>query len=164
MAFWSNAIMERGHIVDSKQFDALVARLAKGPSRRDALKGIVGGTLAAVGVTSVIDADADAKKKGRRGAGAENRKKGRGRAGAEACIQTGKKCPAKKPRGKKKKKLSCDKCCQGTTTTGANGKTKCACKPSGPGTASSCTAQTAYQCCSGICGTNLGVANRCRDY
>ena len=147
--------------MDSKQFDELVARLAKGPSRRDALKGIAGGALAAVGVTAV--ADAENKKKGRRGPAAKS-KKGRGRAVIEGCIPTGKKCPSKKPRGKKKKNLQCTACCQGATTTGANGQTICACKPSGVGTASACTATTAFQCCSGICGTNSGVANRCRDY
>ena len=158
--YGTNDVRERGGSVDSKQFDELVARLAKGPSRRDALKGIAGGALAAVGVTSV----ADAKKQKSRGAGADSKKRGRGRASIEGCIPTGKKCPSKKPRGKKKKKLGCDVCCQGATATGANGQTICACKASGVGTASACTSTTATQCCSGICGTNNGVANRCRDY
>jgi hypothetical protein len=58
---------EKGGLrVDSKQFEELVARLASGPSRRDALKGAVGGLLAVVGVSSAADSkDTDkAKKKG----------------------------------------------------------------------------------------------------
>jgi hypothetical protein len=39
--------------MDSKQFDELVARLASTASRRNAVKGVVGGALASVGVTSV---------------------------------------------------------------------------------------------------------------
>ena len=39
--------------MDSKQFDELVARLASTASRRNAVKGVIGGTLASVGVTSV---------------------------------------------------------------------------------------------------------------
>ena len=39
--------------MDSKQFDELVARLASTASRRNAVKGVLGGTLASVGVTSV---------------------------------------------------------------------------------------------------------------
>jgi hypothetical protein len=42
--------------MDSKQFDELVARLASTASRRKAVKGVVGGTLASVGVTSVASA------------------------------------------------------------------------------------------------------------
>ena len=45
--------------MDSKQFDELVARLASGQSRREALKGIAGGALASVGVTSVASAKKD---------------------------------------------------------------------------------------------------------
>jgi hypothetical protein len=45
--------------MDSKQFDALVARLAAaGPSRRDALKGIVGGALASVTAVSIAESKA----------------------------------------------------------------------------------------------------------
>jgi hypothetical protein len=55
--------------MDSKQFDELVARLASGATRRDAVKGVVGGTLASVGVMSVASA-----KKGK-GKGPKNKKK-----------------------------------------------------------------------------------------
>jgi hypothetical protein len=39
--------------MDSKQFDELVARLSSGATRRNAVKGVLGGALASVGVTSV---------------------------------------------------------------------------------------------------------------
>ena len=140
--------------MDSKQFDELVARLASGQSRRKALQGIAGGALAAVGVTAV----AEGKNRKARAEGKRNKAK------VEACIQSGKQCPSKKPRGKKKKKLSCDQCCQGATTTNASGQTVCTCKRSGTTTASACTASTAFQCCSGICGTAAPFVNRCREY
>jgi hypothetical protein len=132
--------------VDSKQFDELVARLASSPSRRDALKGVAGGALAAVGLTSV----ASAKKKAR----AQGGKKAK----AEACIPTGKKCPSVKPRGrkgkgdKKPKKLGCNKCCQRFVDT-SGPKNKCACTPD----TVACT-QSAH-CCSNNC-----VSGVCRPY
>jgi hypothetical protein len=128
--------------VDSKQFDELVARLASGPSRRDTLKGLVGGTLAAVGVTSV----AEGKGRGKAKSDKKGRKR-RGGAHAEACIPTGKKCPSKKPRGRKRKTLGCDRCCQGFSVPGKSGRIKCACKPDG----FSCTTATASDCCSAFC-------------
>ena len=49
--------------MDSKQFDELVARLARGTSRRQALKGVAGGALASVaGVTAVTSAKNTGKK------------------------------------------------------------------------------------------------------
>jgi hypothetical protein len=59
--------------MDSKQFDELVARLASGQSRREALKGIAGGALATVGVSSVVSSQG---KKGRK-ASAQGKGKGR---------------------------------------------------------------------------------------
>jgi hypothetical protein len=61
----SNGIEERGLWVDSKQFEELIARLAKGPSRRDALKGAVGGLLTVVGVSAADDADAKDNDRGK---------------------------------------------------------------------------------------------------
>jgi hypothetical protein len=49
--------------MDSKQFDELVAKLASAATRREAVKGVLGGTLASVGVTSVASAK---KGKGRK--------------------------------------------------------------------------------------------------
>ena len=157
--------------MDHKEFDDLVARLASAASRRDALKGLVGSSLAAVGITTAASDDVDSKGKGgkNRGAGKENKgkggkqrgaggagkeskgttKKGRngggGSVGAEACIATGKKCTAPKPRGKKGKTLGCDKCCQRRTTVNANGKTICYCAETG----TACV-QT-RECCDGVC-------------
>ena len=42
--------------MDSKQFDELLARLASAATRRDAVKGALGGALASVGVTTVASA------------------------------------------------------------------------------------------------------------
>ena len=50
--------------MDSKQFEELVARLAKGATRRNAVKGAIGGALASVGVTSVASANHKGKGKG----------------------------------------------------------------------------------------------------
>ncbi len=127
--------------MDSKQFDELVARLASSPSRRDALKGVAGGALAAVGLTSV----ASAKKKARAQGG---RKKAR----AEACIPTGKKCPSVKPRGKKKKKLGCNKCCQRFVDR-SGPKNKCACTPD------TVACEKDAHCCSANC-----VGGTCQPY
>ena len=69
-----------------------------------------------------------------------------------ACIPSGKRCPAKKPRGKKVKKLSCNDCCQGSFTTDSTGTKICGCQPNGSAcidataTATSCSAK-----CSGCC-------------
>jgi hypothetical protein len=56
--------------MDSKQFDELVARLASTASRRNAVKGVVGGALASVGVTSVAAKPGNGKgKSGSKGKG-----------------------------------------------------------------------------------------------
>ncbi len=80
--------------MDSKQFDDLVARLANGQSRRDALKGVVGGALAAVGVSSVASAQ---KKKGKKEVAAQGKK-----VRAERCLAIGEKCPKNLKHGRKK--------------------------------------------------------------
>jgi len=60
--------------MDSKQFDELVARLASAATRRNAVKGVLGGALASVGVTSV------AAEKGGKGKGkAKGKGKGKGK-------------------------------------------------------------------------------------
>jgi hypothetical protein len=61
--------------MDSKQFEELVARLASGATRRDAVKGVVGGALASVGVSSV----ASAGKKGNGKAKGKGSGKGKGK-------------------------------------------------------------------------------------
>jgi hypothetical protein len=50
--------------MDAKKFDDLIARLTRAANRRDAVKGAVGGALAAVGVTAVA-AKSKAKGKGK---------------------------------------------------------------------------------------------------
>ena len=106
-----------------------------------ALKGVAGGALAAVGITSVASA-----KKGRRGVG------------AEACIPTGKKCPSVKPRGrrgkggKKPKKLGCEKCCQRFVDS-SGAKNKCACTPD------TVACERDAHCCSNNC-----VSGVCQPY
>src|SRR5215217_7799112 len=65
--------------MDCKQFDELVARLASGTSRRNAVKGVVGGALATVGVTSV------AAEKGGNGK-AKGPKEGKGHKGGKGKV------------------------------------------------------------------------------
>ena len=69
--------------MDSKQFDELVARLASTASRRNAVKGVLGGTLASVGVTSVASAKKKAKASAKKNGGASHDKNGKG--GKKAC-------------------------------------------------------------------------------
>ena len=64
---------------------------------------------------------------------------------AEACIPTGKRCPAKKPRGKKGNKLNCQQCCQRHVETTASGQQRCTCQPTGQG------CRETRECCSGFC-------------
>jgi hypothetical protein len=87
--------------------------------------------------------------KGAKGEGGHG--KGHGGAHAEACIPTGKKCPSKRPRGRKGKKLGCSKCCQGHFTVGASGRNKCTCQPEGQ------TCSTTTECCTGVCSGGLCI-------
>jgi hypothetical protein len=61
--------------MDSKQFDELVARLASAATRRNAVKGVVGGALASVGVASVA-----AEKGGKGKSKGKAKAKGKGKA------------------------------------------------------------------------------------
>jgi hypothetical protein len=115
--------------VDPRRFDAIIQRLAQVRSRRS----FVGGSLGASVLTALgLGEEVLARKDG---------------VSAEACIPSGKKCPAKKPRGKKAKKLSCKQCCQRFSIGGRKGNRKCSCKPVGQ----PCTAERASDCCTGIC-------------
>src|SRR4051812_34104846 len=125
--------------VDPRTFDEIVRRLAGSATRRSVLAGSV---LTALGLGEA----ALAKKQGRADA--------KTTVTAEACIPSGKKCPAKRPRGKKGKKLGCDKCCQGFTQPNPRGGLKCACKPNGQ----ACSSEGAAQCCTATC-TNGVCAN-----
>ena len=67
--------------MDSKRFDELVARLASAATRRNALRGVVGGALTSVGVTSVASAENKGKSKGKgKGKGGKG-KGGKGKGG-----------------------------------------------------------------------------------
>ena len=59
--------------MDSKQFDELVARLASAATRRTALRGVVGGALTSVGVTSVASSKKKGKGKGNKGKGGKGK-------------------------------------------------------------------------------------------
>ena len=146
--------------MDSKQFDELVARLASGQSRREALKGIAGGALATVGISSVASSQGK-KKKGRVGA---QGKKNRGRVKAEGCLGVGERCdPPKRIREgakNKRKTHTCDGvenkkgnivrgCCTQYSVPDGNVR-RCACRPDGE----SCTQATSRNCCSQFCAAN----------
>ncbi|MFT4037320.1 MAG: hypothetical protein QM692_03995 [Thermomicrobiales bacterium] len=62
--------------MDAREFDALISRIASSASRRDAVRGAVGGALVSVGALAAVDAEAEQGHKGR-GAG-KTRKHGKG--------------------------------------------------------------------------------------
>lgn len=51
--------------MDTREFDALVARISNMASRREAVLGIAGGALASVGVAAAVDARKKQRAKGR---------------------------------------------------------------------------------------------------
>ena len=130
--------------MDAERFDAL-ARTLLTASRRGAVRLLAGAILG--GVLSVGPQPTNARKR-RNGSNRSKRE-----AEAEACIPTGKRCPAPKPRGRKgggkkgkrPKQLSCQQCCQRRVTTNANGKKVCYCAPEGE----ACT--ETRECCDGTC-------------
>jgi hypothetical protein len=127
--------------MDKDKFDELIARLAEGPSRRDALKGILGGALASVGVSSL----AEGKGKGKKGKGrdldAEGGETGLGLGGRH---KKNKKNNGGNDKKKHKKKKKC------TPTTG---QTRCSRKV--------CTnLQTDRNNC-GVCGRRCTSAQTC---
>ena len=118
--------------METRQFDDLAKAVGRTGSRRATLRAALGALLALAGL-----AETEAAKR-------------RDGVGAEACIPTGKKCPALKPRGRrgkngKPKTLGCDRCCQRRVSTNANGKTVCSCAATGQ----SCT--ETRECCDGVC-------------
>lgn len=128
--------------MDPRKFDGMIQKLSGSLSRRSLVGGSLGASmLAAVG----LGEETLAKSK-------------KNRVGAEACIPSGKKCPALKPRGRtgknrKPKKLGCDQCCEGrsVTVTNAKGKqvNKCGCFQD----FTPCTVET--DCCSNVCANNF---------
>jgi hypothetical protein len=65
--------------MDAKQFDELIARLAEGPTRRNALKGVLGGALASIGVGAIAESDAEAKGNGKGKGRGKNNGNGKGK-------------------------------------------------------------------------------------
>jgi hypothetical protein len=56
--------------VDAREFDELITRIAQASSRRNAVRGVLGGALAGAGVAAAADAKGKGKgKKGRKGKG-----------------------------------------------------------------------------------------------
>ena len=144
---------------DADRFDALSRSLATLGNRRRLL-GLL--TSFPVGLLTREDATQSAAR-GRktrqrqrhraRDQHARDRRQSHKDAHSEACIPSGQHCPSKKPRGKKGKKLSCNQCCQGASTTDASGKRVCSCRTNG----AACTNDSAAACCSGLC-----VAGSCQ--
>jgi hypothetical protein len=117
--------------MDPRTFDGMIQKLSASLSRRK----VVGGSVGAAVLTAVgLSDETSAKRK-------------QNEVQAEGCIPTGKKCPAKKPRGKKRKKLGCNQCCQRTVVKGADGKNRCGCRPDG----ADCGNEGRANCCSGAC-------------
>lgn len=125
--------------VDPQKFEDMVRKLFATLSRRSLVGGSIGASmLAAVGLGEEAEAE---------------------KVGVEACIQTGKRCPSPKPRGRRggrrggrrrrrgrrAKQLTCDQCCQRRVTTNAKGQNICYCAPEG----TQCS-QT-RECCDGRC-------------
>lgn len=141
--------------MDADLFDQL-SRIVSGAGTRRRMIALLA-ALPLVGAASRLSSESTTAKPRRRNrsrGGDTSRRRHRDEANAEACIPTGKKCPSKKPRGRKGKSLSCNHCCQGFTSTNANGQHVCACKPKG----TACTDDSASACCSGIC-----AAGACQD-
>src|SRR4051794_37955026 len=135
--------------MDGTAFDRLARTLA-GDGTRRRLLGLLGalplaGRLAATDETETAASRRHAQRQP--GDARAQHKDHRDDAQGEACIPTGKRCPSKKPRGKKGKRLGCNKCCQRFVVTDAAGKKACGCQPNG----NACTADTASSCCSGVC-------------
>ncbi len=150
--------------MDGNAFDRLSRAIVPGASRRRLL-----GLLSSLPIAGFLSSGRNtAAKPGHqthrhhaqtqsRHARAQRRRDQRNGAHSEACIPTGKRCPARKPRGKKGKKLGCTQCCQQTTATNASGQKVCACQPTG----TACTTETAFACCTGICTTGACSAGHC---
>lgn len=125
--------------MDPRTFDGMIQKLSASLSRRK----VVGGSVGAAVLTAVGLSDETAAQR------KQNEVQ------AEGCISTGKKCPAKRLRGRtgkrRAKKLGCNRCCQDAVETRTNNKGKkvnyCACRPDG----ADCGNKGRAACCSGIC-------------
>lgn len=137
--------------MDPQTFDRLVKRGAEPLTRRSVMAGSL---LAILGLGEAALARNRHKDQGR---GDHRQRAGDKRTGtvtAQARLNLNERCPKKKHG----KKLTCADCRTGFSVsyTNAKGKTvqKCACKPVGE----ACSAGTAANCCSGICGDDGACA------
>ena len=132
--------------MDPRTFDGMVQRLAGPRTRRSVMAGSV---LALLGLGETALAG-NRHKDHSRGSKHQSSARTTGTVTAQAGLNINEKCPKKKHG----KKLSCNDCRTNYSVayTNEKGKTvrKCACKPTGE----ACTAGTAADCCSGICGAN----------
>lgn len=152
--------------MDGSAFDRLTRAFdAAGSSRRRILALISGLSLAGLVAHGERQAEAVAQGRKRHRSHAhhqhrhhttQRRKMQRNTTHSEACIPTGRRCPSKKPRGQKGKRLGCNECCQGVSHTQTDGKRYCGCQLNGE----ACTTTTASSCCSGFCnGTTCQAAS-----
>ena len=124
--------------MDGRQFDHLTKTLSAAPTRRDLLR--VLSALPLAGSLTIVGGDETTAR-------GDTRRTARLR--SEGCIPTGRKCPSKRRRGGKTRRLSCARCCQRFAVTEPDGRRVCGCKPDG----SACT--EVRQCCSGVCTGNV---------
>ena len=151
--------------MDAHRFDALVRAITTPGTRRRLLAGLTG--LPLVGFLAIAREETPVTARGRKAhrhhahphlhRTKTQRQDQHKDAHSDACIPTGQRCPSKKPRGKKGKKLDCNKCCQGNFVTDTAGKKVCGCQPNG----GTCTTATASTCCSGFCNGSTCQAAPC---
>jgi hypothetical protein len=110
--------------VNARDFDALVERLRSGSSRRDAMRGVVGGALVSVGAAAVVEGKS--KNKGGKRAGIEHNAVGNGKRVFCFCPNANPQvCETRRVKTKKFKKLfrnnpaSHRGPCETTPTTGS---------------------------------------------
>lgn len=151
--------------MDADGFDRFARNVSAFGSRRGLLRVLAALPLVSLGAVVSDNAEAGARGRKARRHQADHqrrhaqtaRRKNRREVDGEACIPTGQRCPSRKPRGKKGKKLGCDRCCQQLTVTDTDGRRVCACQPNG----SACTTGTATACCSGFCNGTSCQATSC---
>src|SRR5262245_59505594 len=114
--------------MDEKAFDRLTRTVAVAPSRRSLLRLGAGLSISALAAIVTVVESGLWRRRDRRPhhhAPRQRRRRERRNTRSEACIPTGQRCPSKKPRGKKGKKLGCSRCCQGTFAVEAKGTRVC---------------------------------------
>jgi hypothetical protein len=87
--------------VDHKQFDELVARLSNAPSRRDALKGALGGALSSIAIGLSVEDEAAAQTDSARSKGDCIRACNRDNDSARAKVRCIRKCNRKRKKCRK---------------------------------------------------------------